>query len=447
MARMMTSEEAASRLGIKVTTLYVYVSRGLLESHPDPASRRSLFAVEDVERLATRSRSGRRVESRLAVVTTSITLLDERGPVYRGRPATELARSVPFERVADLLWGDATAAGDEVAEDPDWSPRPLAVPAHLRARDRLPWATVMSGAEDPFRADLRPTAVARAARRLVATLVAAMGAQTTSDTPPSNTPASDATASDTNDSDTNDSDTNDAPDLVLANGTRVRGSVAGRLTAALSPRGGIDASNIDAGPGPGRGDRAEVVAAVNAAMVLLADHELATSTLAVRVAASTRADVYDAVLSGLGTSAGTLHSAASDVALELLRAAGSDGAEVAMGDALRRWGHVPGFGHGAYPDGDPRATCLLEIVAGLGDDEHGALAQRLIDTAAQQGLPPANIDFALAALASAIGARPGAMPALFSIARVAGWVAHYLEELEERPLRFRARAIHATESG
>ena len=414
MGRMMTSEEAASRLGVKVTTLYVYVSRGLLESHPDPTSRRSLFAVEDVERLASRSRGGRRVESRLAVVTTSITLLDDRGPVYRGRPATELARSEPFERVADLLWGNTAGTADERVEPAegaasDWSPRPLAVPAHLRARDRLPWATVMSGAEDPFRADLRPTAVARAARTLVATLVAAMAAPT-------------------------GGDGSEAPDLVLADGTRVRDSLAGRLTAALSPE------------DSGDHDPAEVVAAVNAAMVLLADHELATSTLAVRVAASTRADVYDAVLSGLGTSAGTLHSAASDVALELLGAAGSDGAEVAMGDALRRWGYVPGFGHGAYPDGDPRATCLLGIVTGLGDDEHRALVQRLVATAAQQGLPPANIDFALAALASAIGAPPGAMPALFSIARVAGWVAHYLEELDERPLRFRARAIHATES-
>ncbi len=405
MARMMTSEEAAGRLGVKVTTLYVYVSRGLLESHPDPGSRRSLFAVEDVERLAARSRGGRRTESRLAVVTTSITLLDERGPVYRGRPATELATTEPFERVADALWRA------EPLEDGEWSPRTLDVPAHLRPRDRLPWATVMSGAEDPFRADLRPTAVARAARTLAATLVAVLG-----------DPRRESTGG------------AEVPELVLADGARVGGSLAGRLTAAIRPGGGP------------HDDPAGVTAAVNAAMVLLADHELATSTLAVRVAASTRADVYDAVLSGLGTSAGTLHSAASDIALELLRAASSDGVEVAMGDAIRRWGSVPGFGHGAYPEGDPRATCLLALASRLGDEEHRALVQRSVEIAAQQGLPPANIDFALAALASAIDAPPGMMPALFSIARVAGWVAHYLEELEERPLRFRARAIHTTDT-
>ncbi len=441
MARMMTSEEAASRLGVKVTTLYVYVSRGLLESHPDPGSRRSLFAVEDVERLAARSRGGRRVESRLAVVTTSITLLDERGPVYRGRPATELATTEPFERVAELLWrhddrdpgpsdprpsdtrpsdtgrsdtglsdaGPSHAGPSDAGPSDagaDWSPCELEVPDGLRWRDRLPWTTVMSGAHDAFRADLRPVAVARAARTLVASLVASLGA-------PGRAVAT--------------------PVLVLDDGTRIDGSLAGRLTAALAP---------DAAPE----QLAEVTGAVNAAMVLLADHELATSTLAVRVAASTRADVYDAVLSGLGTSAGTLHSAASDLALELLGAAGSDGAEVAMGDALRRWGTVPGFGHGAYPEGDPRAIQLLGIVAALGDERHRELVQQLVDTAAGRGLPPANIDFALAALGSAIGAPAGAMPTLFSIARVAGWVAHYLEELGERPLRFRARAIHATET-
>lgn len=423
MARMLTSEEAASRLGVKVTTLYVYVSRGLLESHPDPGSRRSLFAVEDVERLAARSRSGRKVESRLAVVTTSITLLDDRGPVYRGRPATDLATTESFERVAAGLW--------RVDDDPDgWRARPLDVPGRLRSRDRLPWATVMSGAEDPFRADLRPVAVVRAARTLIATLVDALG-DTTDDT---TTPRG------------------DVPALVLDGSRSDTGSSAEPAAPISDPIAGRLARSLGlVGRGAGEQTDQQVVRAVNAAMVLLADHELATSTLAVRVAASTRADLYDALLSALGTSAGTLHSAASDLVLEVLEAAATDGVERAMGDAIRRWGHVPGFGHSAYPDGDPRAAALLPLVTGsvgraMGDGSHRALVQQAIDTAAAQGLPRPNIDFALAALASASGAAPGAMPALFSIARVAGWVAHYLEELDERPLRFRARAIHTTDS-
>ena len=53
---MLQSEEAARRLGVKVSTLYAYVSRGLLASHPEPDGRRSLFALADIEQLARRRR-------------------------------------------------------------------------------------------------------------------------------------------------------------------------------------------------------------------------------------------------------------------------------------------------------------------------------------------------------------------------------------------------------
>ncbi len=55
-AGMLESAEAARRLGVKLPTLYAYVSRGLLVSHPAPGGRRSLFASEDIEALAKRSR-------------------------------------------------------------------------------------------------------------------------------------------------------------------------------------------------------------------------------------------------------------------------------------------------------------------------------------------------------------------------------------------------------
>src|SRR5579863_4252091 len=103
-ARMLESEEAARRLGVKLPTLYAYVSRGLLESQPAADGRRSLFALEDVELLARKSRGGRKVETRLATITTSVTQLREEGPVYRGIPAVQLAASSSFEPVAEHLW-------------------------------------------------------------------------------------------------------------------------------------------------------------------------------------------------------------------------------------------------------------------------------------------------------------------------------------------------------
>jgi len=71
MERMLTSEEAARRLGVKVPTLYAYVSRGLLESHPDPVRRGSLFDLDEIEAFAARSRGGRQTATRLATVTTA----------------------------------------------------------------------------------------------------------------------------------------------------------------------------------------------------------------------------------------------------------------------------------------------------------------------------------------------------------------------------------------
>ena len=105
--------------------------------------------------------------------------------------------------------------------------------------------------------------------------------------------------------------------------------------------------------------RAEQVAALNAALVLLADHELAASTFAARVAASAWAGPYRVILAGLGPLGGALHGGAG-LAVEALLdevAAGADpGAAL---DALIAAGPVPGFGHRVYRDRDPRADHLL----------------------------------------------------------------------------------------
>src|SRR5262249_56774974 len=99
-----------------------------------------------------------------------------------------------------------------------------------------------------------------------------------------------------------------------------------------------------------------LVRALGAALVLLADHELAASTFAARVAASVRADPYAVVATGLGAVGGPLHGGASFGAEVMLRsAARATDAARAVGDLLRRGGRVPGFGHHVYPGACPRA--------------------------------------------------------------------------------------------
>ena len=104
MERMLQSEEAARRLGVKVSTLYAYVSRGLLASHSEPDGRRSLFALADIEHLARRRRTGSRVESGLATVTTGV------------KVSCEATTPPPAETRSSAAW--AAAAGTWYSSTP-----------------------------------------------------------------------------------------------------------------------------------------------------------------------------------------------------------------------------------------------------------------------------------------------------------------------------------------
>jgi citrate synthase len=381
MPRLVDSATAARRLGVKRETLYAYVSRGLLESHRADDGRSSLFDLEEVERLAQRARGARAVETRLQTVTTAVTELAADGPRYRGRSAIELVRICGFEEVAELLWGSRVE---------QWEPEEINIPSWVPLdRDRIRIAVVLAGATDPLRADRRPDAVARAARRLISSVVACL-------------PASEP-------------------------GPRGPGTAHGlafRLGAAQPS--------------------AAFERALDAALVLLADHELAVSSVAVRVAASTHASVYDAMLAGLGCN-GPLHVGASELAFGLVERATEVGAATAIDEALRWGGAIPGFGHAIYTDVDPRFAALVPYLEEVSVDTAETLAA-LVAVASDHHLPAPNVDLMLGALCVAAGARRDGGVTIFTVARLAGWVAHYLEELDEKPLRFRARAIYATRS-
>jgi citrate synthase len=377
--RMLSSEQAALRLGVKVPTLYAYVSRGRLESHRDPSGRGSLFELADVEALARRGRGGRQTETRLVTVTTGVTQLRlDEGPFYRGQSAVTLSTQASFEQVASILLED---------DSPEpWLAPDLGVCPLTHTADRMRWTLVMCAAADPLRADPRREAVARSARRVMAALT----------------------------------------DVVGPGGADEDGAtpIARRLASRLGRLGGA-------------------AEAVNASLILMADHELATSTMAVRVAASTRADIYDALLAGLATLSGPLHGGDSQQAFGLLATAERDGASRALNEFLRQQRRLPGFGHMVYKNGDPRVVPLLALVEPLLSAERQALLREVMAIALDQQVPRPNIDLALAALSWGTGMPADAGATIFSVARIAGWAAHYLEELSERPLRYRARAVYS----
>ena len=181
--------------------------------------------------------------------------------------------------------------------------------------------------------------------------------------------------------------------------------------------------------------------ALRAALVLLADHELAASTLAARVAASVRADPYAVVATGLGAVGGALHGGAS-LGAETMLAAAPDAAAAprVVGELLRRGERVPGFGHFVYRGGDPRAGLLLAMVRrAVPASPRLAVVDAVLAEMHRRALPEPNIDFALAVLASCAGMIRGAGEAIFAVARTAGWLAHAVEEYTaSTPLRPRA---------
>jgi len=186
-----------------------------------------------------------------------------------------------------------------------------------------------------------------------------------------------------------------------------------------------------------------LLAALQAALVLLADHELAASTLAARVAASVRADPYAVVATGLGALGGPLHGGASLGAEGMLAAAATPAdAPRVVGELLRRTGRVPGFGHFVYRAGDPRAVCLLGLVARAAPGSpRVAVADAILAEMRGRALPEPNIDFALAVLADVAGMISGAGEAVFAVSRTAGWMAHALEEYA-RDVPLRPRAVY-----
>jgi citrate synthase len=407
--RRLSTAEAAERLGVKPATLYAYVSRGLLGRERSADGRTSTFDPAEIDRLARpgRARRGRRPAAEL-LVPSALTAIDRGLPWYRGLAVPELAGTRSFEEVAEWLW---TARFPDPV--PAWRASQPALDAGRQAQAALPHGALplerirviaaALPAGDELRLELRPAAVTAAGRSLVAGLVDCLPRR-----PPGRRGQREARAP--------GRPGRPPPDA---------GPIAARLWTGLSP--------LDPEP--------ELVRVVDAALVLLADHELAASTVAARVAASVRADPYAVASAGLAVVSGSLHGGAS-LGIEALldEIDRPDQAASVVGARLRRGERLRGFGHRLYPDGDPRAATLLARLRATADSSpRMEVVDSLLQAARRRGLPEPNVDLALAALAHVTGMTHGAGEAIFATARTAGWIAHALEEYERNaPIRPRA---------
>jgi len=186
------------------------------------------------------------------------------------------------------------------------------------------------------------------------------------------------------------------------------------------------------------------------ALILHADHGLNASTFASMVVASTLADTYAAVTSGVGALSGPLHGGANqDVMETLLEVEDSSKDPIKwVKDAIDDGRKIPGFGHRVYNVKDPRAVILEAKSRDLGDasgdrkwyDHANKIEQYLVEEAgfAEKGLAP-NVDFYSGTVYYQLGIPVDMFTPIFAMSRVGGWVAHVIEQLEDNRI-FRPRA-------
>jgi citrate synthase len=378
-AQLVDAKKAAEMLGISIASLYTYVSRGKLGRTEDPDTGTSLFSVQEIQEFVSRRDRGKRPD-RVAIASLDF-----------GLPVLESGIST----VED---GHLLFRGHDAAE--------LASQMELETVAALLWGLPTPRLETDVLADVPPGPFRAAFSGWLAQEAGAC--------PPRASWA--------------------APD-VLHHGSRIfqvaaaigTGSGDGNIAVhrRLATRYGVD-----------QGD----VGLLMAALVLHADHELNTSTFAVRCVASTYANPYAAILAGLCATMGSRH-ADFRAALESIQRYEK------TGHYLTPQGRAVGFGHPLYPQGDPRARTLLDA---LGSRSHLVERMTVVDDLIAQvgketGKLPKN-DFAMAALVHALALPVEVAEIIFTTSRLVGWVAHVLEQYA-LPALIRPRARYRLIAG
>jgi citrate synthase len=393
---LMTRSEALEALNVKQATLYSYVSRGLIKTAPHPDGRKSLYVRADVERVRSRKR-GRPPQSAAAestmhwgapVVSSAITLVTEQGPVYRNRSAVDMARDgVSFESVAQLLftgmWQDNFAAWSAIDTPPDVQQLLRSYPGNLKSSDignLLGMVTLALGMHDRGSTEISDGTSVTASRLLIQTMACCLG-------------------------------------FLQRGGKFVPREPLEGLAAFI-----LRVSRVKPSP--------EAQRALNGAMIVLADNELAPATFAARIAASTNADLFNCIAAAIGSHVGfSTGTATQKVETSLLQTTSARDLAQRL-PLVREYGaSLFGFNHPMYPNGDARADIILDLVKALPNLDSGTIntLDFLESTRSQLHAHP-GVAVALVVLTRALGMPDGSATALWIVSRTAGWVAHVLEQ-------------------
>ncbi|MGH7100306.1 MAG: citrate/2-methylcitrate synthase, partial [Stellaceae bacterium] len=254
---LLTARQAADRLGIKLDTLYAYVSRGRLRSVRVPGARARRYRAQDVEALKNRARPplpGAGSEALMPVIVSAISLIEEGRLYYRGEDAIHLAETATLEEVAALLWREAPHLSPLPASGERERPAPKVREGEgcedeerLGLIERCQIRLAARAGADLFALDLSRAGVARTGGHILRDLVAVTVGDATPDLP-----------------------------------------VHRRLAAVWS----VGETGADL---------------LRRALVLIADHELNASTFVARCVASTGATPYAVVSAALAALSGRRH--------------------------------------------------------------------------------------------------------------------------------------------
>jgi citrate synthase len=377
MSTLLTARQAADQLGIKLDTLYAYVSRGRLRSVGVPGTRQRRYRAEEVEALRDAGASPRSAdpEALMPVIGSSICLIENGTLYYRGQDAVTLSASATLEDVAALLW---RAEGAPPSTDAGETAFPATAVSGLIERCQIRLATLAD--LDLPALDLTRAGVIRTGWRILYELAACV-----------------------------------AP---------IR-SAPGPIHRQLAAAWKLSEAGADT---------------IRRCLVLIADHELNASTFVARCVASTRATPYAVISAALGALSGRLHGGETVRAEALfVELAGHGDPMAVLARRLARDERLAGFGQFLYPEGDPRAVALLAALAQAAPETY-PLIETVADAGFRLTGRRPNVDFALAAIAAGLGLPQTAALGLFVIGRTIGWIAHAIEQYESGLLiRPRAR--------
>jgi citrate synthase len=380
----LTATEAADFLNISKATLYAYVSRGLVRSEYGLNQRARVYHRLDLERLKQRKRIRQQPSAEMSsalhwgspLLESSLTLITGGQVFYRGKEATALALSQTFLEVATWFW----TGNREVPAGSHSLPAP-------KERSQEPillfhQALLRAAMTEPLGYDFSPRNLSE-------------------------------------------------------NGIRILSLFLQILTRTLNPKVTETARELRNAWCSQKTDADRII---NAALILCIDHELNVSSFTARVVCSAGTSIYEVISAALCALRGSRHGGGIERATKLLvEMQGLSSVREFLLQRIRAGIEVPGFGHPLYPDGDPRAAKLLDLL----NNYFAADARSWLGTvgsAAKVLKRKPNMDLALAVCSLSLQLPPHAAFALFALGRVAGWIAHAAEQAQSGKLiRPRAR--------